>query len=55
MICFPLQVFNSTEEIAMAANYPYIRLFTASLQSSSTPLLELLQVEQSWSVASPGM
>eukprot|EP00731_Ephydatia_muelleri_P021229 Em0013g956a len=47
------EVFNASEEIAMAANYPHIRLFTASLQSSSTPVLELLQVEQQWSVASP--
>ena len=49
-----LQVFNATKEISTAANYPFIRLFTAALVSSLVPLDELAQVEQKWSPASPG-
>ena len=49
-----LQVYNSTDEIAKAASYPLIRLFTAALKDSSTPLEELEEVEQPWSVATPG-
>jgi sialate O-acetylesterase len=44
--------FNASVEIANAANYPKIRLFTASLRESTTPLEELLSITQSWSVAS---
>jgi sialate O-acetylesterase len=45
--------FNAAEEIAQAGNYPKIRLFTAALRSSSTPVEEIPQILQSWSVASP--
>ena len=48
------QVFNATEEISTAANYPFIRLFTAALVSSLIPLDELARVEQKWSPAGPG-
>ena len=48
-----LQGFNATAEIAAAANFPFIRLFTAALISSNTPENQLLGVEQPWSVASP--
>ncbi|XP_078609152.1 sialate O-acetylesterase-like isoform X3 [Branchiostoma floridae x Branchiostoma japonicum] len=44
--------FNSTEEILAANNYPHIRLFTAGLVGSDTPLSNLDRVEQPWSVAS---
>ncbi|KAI8519942.1 hypothetical protein Bbelb_031990 [Branchiostoma belcheri] len=44
--------FNSTEEILAANNYPNIRLFTAGLVGSDTPLSNLDRVEQPWSVAS---
>ncbi len=44
--------FNASVEIANAANYPKIRLFTASLRESTTPIEELLQITQRWSVAS---
>jgi sialate O-acetylesterase len=44
--------FNAAEEIANAANYPKIRLFTAQLRESSAPIEELLGITQSWSVAS---
>ena len=46
------QVFNASEEEALADKYPNIRLFTAALKASDTPVQELLAVEQPWSVAS---
>ena len=33
--------FNATAEVAAAANFPYIRLFSAALVASSTPLNQL--------------
>ena len=47
------QIFNATQEIANAANYPKIRVFTASLKPSATPIEELLGITLNWSVASP--
>ena len=47
------QAFNATAEIAAAVDFPYIRLFTASLISSNTPLNQLAGVEQNWTAASP--
>jgi sialate O-acetylesterase len=47
------EIFNGTEEIANAGNFPKIRLFTASLIPSATPVEELLGITESWSVASP--
>jgi sialate O-acetylesterase len=45
---------NGTEEIAAAAAFPNIRLFTVGqLYASSTPLDVFEQVAQPWSVASP--
>ncbi|CAF1191158.1 unnamed protein product [Adineta ricciae] len=46
-------IFNATEEIANAGNYPKIRLFTASLIPSAVPVEELLGINLNWSVASP--
>jgi sialate O-acetylesterase len=46
-------IFNATEEIENAGNYPKIRLFTASLNESATPVEELLGIWLNWSVASP--
>ncbi|CAI8011165.1 Sialate O-acetylesterase [Geodia barretti] len=46
------QAFNASEEEALADKYPNIRLFTAALMASDTPVEELLAVEQPWSVAS---
>ena len=37
-------IFNGTEEIANAGNYPKIRLFTAALVPSDTPVEELLRI-----------
>ncbi len=44
-------IYNGTEEIANAANYPKIRVFTASLNESATPVEELLHIRLKWSVA----
>ena len=44
--------FNASEEVQAANNYPMIRLFTATQIGSSTPQIELLQIEEPWSVAS---
>jgi sialate O-acetylesterase len=46
-------MFNATEEIANAGNFPKIRLFTAALVPSSSPVEELLGINLNWSVASP--
>ena len=46
-------IFNATEEIANAGNYPKIRLFTTALKSSGMPVEELLGIVLNWSIASP--
>ena len=46
-------IFNASEEIANAGNYPKIRVFTATLVSSKQPVEELLNITLKWSVASP--
>jgi len=46
-------IYNATEEIANAGNYPKIRLFTVALKSSAAPIEELLGIYLNWSVASP--
>jgi sialate O-acetylesterase len=43
---------NATEEIANAGNFPKIRIFTAALEASLTPLEELHGITLNWSVAS---
>jgi len=46
-------VFNATDEIALANKYPNIRLFTVGTgTTSTTPLEEFLTIAQPWSVAS---
>jgi sialate O-acetylesterase len=45
--------FNAAEEIAAAANYPKIRLFTNELRSTPNPVEEPIEIVQNWSVASP--
>ena len=45
-------IHNASIEIANAGNYPKIRLFTAALKSSETPLEELPGIILNWSVAS---
>jgi sialate O-acetylesterase len=46
-------IYNATEEIANAGNYPKIRVFTAALLPSDSPVEELLGINLKWSVASP--
>jgi sialate O-acetylesterase len=46
-------IFNATEEIANAGNYPKIRVFTAALVPSAVPVEELLGIVLNWSLASP--
>jgi sialate O-acetylesterase len=46
-------IFNGSEEIANAGNFPKIRVFTASLNSSGAPIEELLGINLNWSIASP--
>ena len=46
-------IFNATEEINNAGNFPKIRLFTAATNESTTPIEELLGIELNWSLASP--
>jgi sialate O-acetylesterase len=46
-------IFNGTEEAASAGNFPKIRLFTAALVPSASPVEELLGINLNWSVASP--
>jgi sialate O-acetylesterase len=48
-----IDIFNASTEIANAANYPKIRLFTASLRESAAPVEELIAITQRWSVGSP--
>lgn len=45
------QVFNATEEIQDANNYPNIRIFTPSETGSTTPRLQLISIEEKWSIA----
>ena len=46
---------GAAEEIADAHNYPNIRLFTAALKSSPTPVDDLIDVEESWASPSNGL
>jgi sialate O-acetylesterase len=48
-----IDIFNATEEINNAGNYPKIRVFTAYFKTSSSPVEELLGIMQNWSIASP--
>jgi sialate O-acetylesterase len=46
-------IYNATEEIQNAGNYPKIRVFTAALKEFPNPVEELLGIWLNWSVASP--
>ncbi len=46
-------IYNGTEEIQNAGNFPKIRIFTAALVPSASPVEELLGIALNWSVASP--
>ncbi|XP_035536313.1 sialate O-acetylesterase [Morone saxatilis] len=44
------QIFNASQELALAAKYPHVRPFMAALRLSETELIDLIQVELPWSV-----
>ncbi|XP_034556643.1 sialate O-acetylesterase [Notolabrus celidotus] len=46
------QVFNSSEELAIAEEYPHVRVFMAALKQSTVELADLVDVEIPWSVPS---
>ncbi|XP_040182077.1 sialate O-acetylesterase-like isoform X2 [Rana temporaria] len=48
------QMFNASEELKMASDYPYIRLFAASLEQSDVELQDLIKVDLQWSLPSAG-
>ncbi len=48
-----IDIFNATEEIANAGNYPKIRVFTAARKWTPMPVEELVAITENWSVASP--
>ena len=45
-------IYNGSEEIANAGNFPKIRVFTAALKSAGAPVEELLGIVLNWSIAS---
>lgn len=45
-------IYNGSEEIAQASNYPKVRVFTAALRTSVTPEEELLGIVLNWSLPS---
>jgi sialate O-acetylesterase len=46
-------IYNGTDEIANAGNYPKIRVFTILQVPSAVPIEEVITIELNWSVASP--
>ena len=46
-------IYNGTEEINNAGNYPKVRVFTVALRSSEAPVEELLGIVLNWSIGSP--
>ncbi|GAA6089676.1 sialate O-acetylesterase isoform X1 [Tachysurus ichikawai] len=47
------QVYNASEELAMATNFPNVRVFQAALEMSSVELTDLAGVEVPWSRPTP--
>jgi sialate O-acetylesterase len=45
-------IYNGTQEIANAGNYPKVRVFSAARRTSSLPVEELSGIDLNWSVAS---
>ncbi|XP_035479437.1 sialate O-acetylesterase [Scophthalmus maximus] len=48
------QIFNASEELALAQTYPHVRPFMASLKMSDTELIDLIQVQLPWTVPTAG-
>ncbi|XP_068096394.1 sialate O-acetylesterase isoform X2 [Hyperolius riggenbachi] len=44
------QIFNASKELAQASRYPYVRLFTAALETSAVELQDLAKVDLEWSL-----
>uniref|UniRef100_A0A8C9U036 Sialic acid acetylesterase n=1 Tax=Scleropages formosus TaxID=113540 RepID=A0A8C9U036_SCLFO len=49
------QLINATEELAMAARFPHVRIFMAALVQSNTELSDLSGAEVLWSVPTPDL
>jgi sialate O-acetylesterase len=47
------QIYNGSVEIGNSDQYRSIRVFTAALRPSATPVEELIDIELNWSSASP--
>ncbi|XP_017322201.3 sialate O-acetylesterase [Ictalurus punctatus] len=47
------QVYNASEELAMATKFPNVRVFQAALETSSVELIDLAGVEVPWSRPTP--
>lgn len=48
------KIFNATEELQKASNYPDVRIFTAAMEYSAVPLSDLAGIEEYWSLPSNG-
>nr|XP_046246305.1 sialate O-acetylesterase isoform X2 [Scatophagus argus]XP_046246306.1 sialate O-acetylesterase isoform X2 [Scatophagus argus] len=48
------QIFNASQEMALAAKYPHVRTFMVALNLSETELTDLIQVQLPWSVPTAG-
>ncbi len=48
-----IDIFNGTEEIANAGNYPKVLVLTVTRKISHKPLEQLLNITENWSIASP--
>lgn len=44
------QIFNASEELALAAKYPHVRTFMAAMKLSKTEQTDLIEVALPWSV-----
>lgn len=53
MLSIILKSDDGKAAINESSNYNQIRLFTAEMEASKTPLAELSKVRQPWSVSSP--
>ena len=46
------QAFNSSQEVQAANNYPHIRVYTVAQMQANEPQLEIIKIEEPWSIAS---
>lgn len=45
---------NASEELSLASNFPYIRLFQAGLNESAEELIDLKSIAVQWSAPTAG-